>query len=262
MVCLDVDGTLLNSHHQVTPATRRVIADTMVKGILVVLVSARMPGGMEPIRKLLNIQNVLVCYSGALILENSLPVYNAVLPVREVQLAVKTACHLQVHVSMYEQNHWVTEAMDSWSKQEAEIIGIQPELKPFSLLLLQWCKRKTGPNKMLFMADADKIAKLKQVFSSDAYSGIQFYRSKPTYLEAMPSEGSKRHAVSFLRKRYGIPREEILAIGDNENDLDMLQYAGIGVAMGNAPASVKGQADFVTATNDEDGVAFAIRKFI
>lgn len=261
MICLDIDGTLLNTEHQITDTTRKAIADAITKGALVVLVSARMPQGMEPIRKELALQDILVCYSGALIMENGMVIYNAALPIDEARDTVKTARSLQVHASLYKQEHWIVEKVDAWSEQETAIIGLQPEVKRFSSAVRSWREEGVGPNKLLFMADADKITELKETLDLKPHRGLECYRSKPTYLEAVPSEGSKRRAIAFLCERYGIPREETLAIGDNENDLDMIEYAGIGVAMGNAAESVKKAADFVTNTNDEDGAAFAIRKF-
>ncbi|AYO29635.1 hypothetical protein D2962_02555 [Biomaibacter acetigenes] len=73
---------------------------------------------------------------------------------------------------------------------------------------------------------------------------------------------SKETAVDFLIKRFGIERSQVIDIGDNYNDIDMLKYAGLGIAMGNASDEVKKHADFVTSTNDEDGVACALKKFI
>ena len=261
LICLDIDGTILTTEHQLTDETRKAIADVITKGTLVILVSARMPQGMEPIRKELNLQDILVCYSGALIMENGMAIYNASLPIDEARDAVKTARCLQVHASIYKQEHWIVEKMDAWSEQEAAIIGLQPESKRFSSAVRNWRDENMGPNKLLFMADAARITELKKTLDCQPHKGLEFYRSKPTYLEAVPSEGSKRHAIAFLCERYGIPREETLAIGDNENDRDMIEYAGIGVAMGNAAESVKKTADFVTNTNDEDGAAFAIKKF-
>ena len=261
MICLDVDGTILNTRHQITKSTRRTIAEVLEKGTMVVLVSARMPQGMEPFRKELGLQNVLICYGGALIMENGLAVFNKTLPLAEAHQVVRTAFRLNVHVSLYRQDRWIVERTDDWSEQESAITGLKPEAQRISSVFRKWNDEETGPNKLLFMADSNRITELKNILEREPLNGMSFYRSKPTYLEVVPSSGSKRQAVSFLCARYGIPKDEVLAIGDSENDLDMIQYAGIGVAMGNASASVKNAADFVTRTNDEDGAAFAIHNF-
>ena len=86
-------------------------------------------------------------------------------------------------------------------------------------------------------------------------------KSKSTYLEVMSLEASKTKAIQFLMDKYGIQQNEIIAIGDNFNDKEMIEFAGVGVAMGNAPDEIKAIADYVTDTNNEDGVAKALNHF-
>ncbi len=88
-----------------------------------------------------------------------------------------------------------------------------------------------------------------------------FY-SKPFFLELTNKYGTKGEAVKFLGEYFGIPREQIMVIGDTYNDVSMIKYAGLGVCMANGPDDVKKVADYVTLSNDEDGVAHAIEKFI
>ena len=107
-----------------------------------------------------------------------------------------------MHASLYKQEHWIVEKADEWSEQEAAIVGLQPEVKRFSSAVRSWREEGVGPNKLLFMADANKITELKGTLDSTPHTGVEFYRSKPTYLEAVPSEGSKRRAIAFLCERY------------------------------------------------------------
>jgi len=102
------------------------------------------------------------------------------------------------------------------------------------------------------------IARLPQTFR-DKYTTV---KSSPFYFEILNKEASKGAAVANLAQHLGIKQEEIMAIGDNENDLSMIEYAGLGVAMGNAVPLIKEAANVVTATNDEHGVAEAIKKFV
>ena len=78
----------------------------------------------------------------------------------------------------------------------------------------------------------------------------------------MHKEANKSHALEFLSTHFSIKKEEVIAIGDNFNDMDMIQYAGLGVAMGNAPEYLKKSADYVTRSNDEDGVRHVLERFI
>ncbi|ADU26382.1 Cof-like hydrolase [Ethanoligenens harbinense YUAN-3] len=259
MIFSDIDGTILNTRHQLTEATRQAVAKALGKGVRIVLVSARMPQGMEPIRKELALPDILICYGGALIMEDGKAVFSRFLPLSETRKIAETAGRIGIHISLYRQDRWIIGQPDEWAGQESDITSLTPDICPFPDIFQQWEDARTGPNKILFMAKPDRITALKQALEHEVHTDLTFCRSKPTYLEVIPPESSKRLAVSFLCKRYGIPREDILAIGDGENDLDMIEFAGIGVAMGNAPASVKNTADFVTRTNDEDGWAFAVQ---
>jgi hypothetical protein len=91
---------------------------------------------------------------------------------------------------------------------------------------------------------------------------LHITRSKPYFLEVMHCEANKAKALEVIARHYGIERQEVMAIGDSYNDLEMIEWAGLGVAMGNAFKSIKDAADFVTASNDEEGVAEALRKFV
>lgn len=262
MICLDIDGTILNSHNEITEITSAAIERAMGKGILVVLVSARMPAGIVPIATKLHLQNVMVCYGGAFILENGIPAFDKTLAVNLSRRICRTAKRLHVHISVYRHDSWIVEKTDNWSEQESAITGLIPLKKHIPSVLRQWDSEGTGPNKLLFMADANRITELKNTLGLVQLNGSVVYRSKPTYLEVVPENSNKQQAVAFLCERYGIRKDDVVAIGDSENDIDMIRYAGVGIAMGNALDHVKSAADFVTLTNDDNGVAFAVSKFV
>lgn len=88
------------------------------------------------------------------------------------------------------------------------------------------------------------------------------FRSEPYFLELVPKGIDKAQSLSVLLEETGMKREEMIAIGDGFNDLSMIQYAGLGIAMANAQPVVRENADFITYSNDEDGVAHAVEKFI
>lgn len=262
MICSDIDGTLLNTRHQLTEATHRAVKQALAQGVKIVLVSARMPQGMEPIRRELQLPDILICYGGALIAEDGKAVFSRFLPPSTVSRITQAAQQLHVHISLYCRDQWIIGQPDEWSEQEAAITGLTPKIQPFPEVFRQWDAEHTGPNKVLFMSDPKHIVALKQALNADAMKELTCYRSKPTYLEVIPTESSKRKAVSFLCERYGISRKDVLAIGDGENDQDMITFAGTGVAMGNASDNVKNIADFVTETNDANGWALAIQRFL
>lgn len=261
MICLDIDGTLLNSQHKITAATKDVIkAAADDKKIPVILVSARMPKGILFLQNELEIKEPIICYSGSLIMDkNKNIMLNKTIPMSSLREIYETAKSINIHVSLYKDDQWYVEEFEEWAKQESEITNIIPNVVEFTELFKLWEKGKTGPNKILCMADQQEIILLKSKIKDDK---VNVYPSKPTYLEIMPKDASKTSAIDFLRMKFNAQQCEIIAIGDNYNDIDMIEYAGLGIAMGNAPEEVKKAANEVTLTNDEDGVAEAIKKHI
>ncbi|OPJ56649.1 Cof-type HAD-IIB family hydrolase [Clostridium chromiireducens] len=261
MVCLDIDGTLLNSKHEITEkvkSTINVVANE--KKIPVILVSARMPKGIKFLQKELGIEEPIICYSGSLILDKDNDVLaKEFIDVSDLEEIYKLTSKNNIHMSLYKDDEWYIEELDYWARQESEITNIIPNIINFKELIEKWKKDRLGPNKILCMSKPEEINFLKENIKG---INLNIYPSKPTYLEIMPTKASKTSAINCLQKKYNIVRSEIITMGDNYNDIDMLEYAGIGVAMGNAPEEVKIHADDITLTNDENGVAEALIKYI
>ncbi len=264
MICLDIDGTLLNSEHKISRRTKEIIEIVAnEKQIPVILVSARMPKGILFLQKELNINEPIICYSGALVMDEKANILsNCGISVLDVRQVYNFAHEIGVHMSLYKDDEWYIEEIDEWAKQESEITNIKPNIICFTDLFNLWDQEKLGPNKILCMAKPNKIKALDVLIKGYNSNNLNIYPSKPTYLEIMPNNVSKTSAIEILMSKFNIQRSEIIAIGDNYNDIDMIQFAGIGIAMGNAPDGVKQYADNITFSNDEDGVAEAIKKYI
>ena len=264
MICLDIDGTLLNSEHKISKKTKEVIEIVANENqIPVILVSARMPKGILFLQKELNIQQPIICYSGALVMDEKKSILsNCGIAISDVRQVYKFASKIGMHISLYRDDSWYIEEMDKWAMQESEITNISPNVVKFNNLFDVWDKEDSGPNKILCMGDHNNIELLDTLIKSYGSNSLNIYPSKPTYLEIMPSNVSKTSAIELLGEKFNIKKSEIIAIGDNFNDIDMIQFAGLGIAMGNAPDIVKKYADEITSSNDEDGVAEAISKYI
>lgn len=263
MLCLDIDGTLLDSNHKITGETKKTINVATNKGINVVLVSARMPKGILYLQKELGIEEPIICYSGSLIRDrDGNTLLNKFIPAHTTKLVYDATEKMGIHISLYKNDEWYIAGEDAWSKQESEITGIIPKITNLKGLVDKWEKSNDGPNKILCMSQIDNINILNKDISSRLSNDINIYPSKPTYLEIMPKYSSKTKAIECVSQKLNILKSEIIAIGDNYNDMDMIQYAAVGIAMGNAPDKVKLSADYVTLTNDENGVAVAIKKYI
>lgn len=248
----DIDGTLLNTSHQIPEKTREKIMDINRQGIPFVLVSARMPKGMTAIRDELGSRNPMICYSGALVVDgDGKPIYSVALKEEEAREICKTIPEItpDVSVNVYSKDRWMAEDLkEYWVDQEMKITGVKADEVSF-----QDADVMKEVHKILCMGPADSITVLENKLQK-SFPDIRIYKSKDTYLEIMSMKASKSDAVHMLEHVFGVTRDEIIAFGDGHNDIDMIQYAGLGVAMGNASDEVKKAADYVTDINDREGL--------
>lgn len=253
MVFCDIDGTLLDSTHRISSGTRQKIQELGRDGIPFILVSARMPSGIFPIQRQLGIQAPIVCYSGALILnEQGKPVQSVGIE-REKAILIDAFVKREwnhVCCSAFSYNDWVSENIHGkWIVQEQAITGSVPIEGKISDLIPE----KGHIHKLLCMGEPEAISDLTDALK-EKFTGLSIYRSKDTYLEIMNGVVSKSKAVKYLCEDYNIPIEATVSFGDNFNDVDMLLATGTSFAMGNAPAEVKSQVQNVTLDNDHEGV--------
>ena len=255
----DIDGTLLNSKHQIPTATKNKIQQINKQGIPYVLVSARMPKGMTNIRAELGAKSPMICYSGALVVdEEDRSIYSVTISKEDAKNLCKRIqkININISISIYTNDEWLVEDKEEyWAAQESEITGVIPKEVAFEDEEVY-----QEVHKVLCMGDKEEIAKLEQQLVEE-FPEIRIYRSKDTYLEIMSMKASKSDAIHMLKNHFNVDREEIMAFGDNFNDIDMLQYAGLGVAMGNASDEVKKAADIVTDINDNEGERQILDKY-
>jgi Cof subfamily protein (haloacid dehalogenase superfamily) len=114
----------------------------------------------------------------------------------------------------------------------------------------------------MLLGEPEVLARLEGVLVEALGDKLGIFRSEPFFLEIMPNQLNKAKSIDMLLNRLGISREELIACGDGFNDVHMVEYAGLGVAMDNACEPVKQVADFITKSNDEDGVAYVVEKFM
>ena len=117
-------------------------------------------------------------------------------------------------------------------------------------------------NKCLMTATLDKAEQMEAQLNEKYKEVASIYRSEPFFIEVMPKHVDKATSLDKMLQAIGIPREDSICCGDGFNDISMIKYAGVGVAMGNAQQPVKAAADYITATNDEDGLVEVIHRFI
>ena len=257
IVFLDIDGTLLDSQHRVMPCTHDRLQSLHSKGVPIVLCSARPPEGVKLVAGQVGLKGPVACYNGGLIFDENSTI------LRDVGIDIQLAMDFKrfvaqqfpdLVVSAYLYNVWMAEdPRQPEIVQEAEISGCIP----LQGSLEQVASAVSHVHKLLCMGDAMRIRALqKQV--RQQFPQLMALRSKATYLEILSPESTKGSAAKVLLDHFNLTPEQAVAFGDSDVDVDMLRYCGFGVAMGNAPKSVKEAADYVTASNDQEGVYIAL----
>lgn len=259
LVAMDLDATLLNDELEIPEDAKQAIRRAVEHGVMVTLASGRMYRSVIPFAEELGLDVPLITYDGALIRSSRSGEVYHYLPVpldlaKEV-LAYARANHL--HVNVYVDDEIYVEKLDPEIEAYSRRIGVPPHLvDDLSSFLAQ------DPAKLLLIMDESIIEGHLDALKAKFHGRLHVVRSMPTYIELKNKGASKGSALSALAERLGILPREVMAIGDSDNDIPMLEYAGIGVAVANARQSVRERADYVTAEENGKGVAEAIRKFV
>lgn len=260
LIAADLDDTLLRHDLTISAKTLDVINRARDRGILFTVATGRMPLSSRRFIEQLGISLPVIACQGAIIrhLGSGEILYRKVI---ESSLAAETVSKILadgLYCQIYIKDSIYTPDYKKWEKYCKPI----SHLEPVEADLLDVIGREPeGLEKIMVIGEEDLLHEVylayRRLFAGRIYLTI----SKPNFLEISNIEVNKGAALAFLAGKYGIAREEIMAIGDELNDLEMIKLAGIGVAMGNARQEVKEAANYVTLTNNEDGAALAIEEF-
>lgn len=267
IVCSDVDGTLLNTRRELSVKTIASVDLLNKRKIPFVLVSARMPKAMRPLQKQLKSNQPIVCYNGAYI-ESELKIDNSAkellsnpIDIEPFLSLLKLMTGTGIHFGTYFKDEWIVNQVDYWTNREKNNTKITPELKDMEFTHHLFESRNHGPHKIMIMGDFDVIDPLEAELRHKFGEYIDIYRSKDTYLEINAKAVSKSTSLDILADYYNHSVEEIMAFGDNYNDVGMLRKAGCGVAVENARNEAKAVANELTGKNTDDGVSDTINKY-
>ena len=270
MIAMDIDGTLLDSHGHVSDENVRTIAEARLRGIEIVLVTGRRFDFARPIADSLPCDLHFIVNNGAMIKSKAgLTDQRHLLPaVIARQVLEATAeyrsgaavifdrpCANQVMMEQVDGDHPVR---GRYIRRNREYIGV---ISP-----LTECLNGTDPIQVGYadscknLRDAMKLLENSPIADSYTLALTEYLSRDLSILDVLKSGVSKGAALAEWTKRRGIAREELMAIGDNWNDREMLEFAGLPIVMGNSVPELKRRGWAVTLTNDEHGVAEAIRK--
>jgi len=260
LVAVDLDGTLLTDDLKIEPRAKKALRAVREKGIEVTLATGRMFRSARSYADELELELPLIVYQGAqvrisgtgeILMERNVPLHLA----RRIIGYIRKFGYAY---NVYLDDQLYVESIRGENEEYAWRAGVDLNLVDDMLSFL-----KEEPLKIVALRNnSSELELLEEAIRRDFNDDLYITRSLPHYLEILNSKVNKALGLKVLAEKQGIKPEEIMVIGDSYNDLQMLQYAGLAVAMGNAPQVVRQAADYVTGTNNEGGVAEALEKFL
>ena len=261
-IALDLDGTLTNHEKVVTPKTREALLQASAKGAVIILASGRPTYGIEPVAECLELQKrggYILSYNGGNIVnaKTGEKLFSQFLPdevIPELYAYAKEHGHALLG---YAGNEIITEMPDDqYVKEESRInkMNIRKVDNLFESL-------EPHPTKLLMTGDPTLMLKAEEELVEKLGDRMDIFRSAPFFLELVPKGIDKAKSLTRLLTKINLTPADLIAFGDGYNDLSMLKLAGMGVAMENAAPEVRAEADYVTLSNEEDGVAAALTHF-
>ncbi|WP_294740021.1 Cof-type HAD-IIB family hydrolase [uncultured Exiguobacterium sp.] len=262
MIVLDLDDTLLTSDHTISPRTKDALLAAQRRGKKVVLASGRPTYAMLDLAEELELArygSYILSFNGASIIDckTNESLFLSTLSPETVHCLYDLSKREDVYIHTYVGDEILTEQSNEYTTLEGKLTGMDVvPVTDFKAAI------QTPVVKCLMMAEETHLARVEQTLQQELAGKLAVARSKPFFLEFTEDGVTKGTSLALLSEKLGIAQEEVIACGDGNNDLSMIEWAGLGVAMANAADTVKEKAQYMTASNDEDGVALVVEKFM
>lgn len=262
MIALDLDGTLNNDEKKITPKTKEALIAVQKKGVKVVLASGRPTSGLKRESDALELEK----YNGILLSYNGGKVVDATTKevIYEKSLPNETAVRLLKHMEDFEVSPIVDNGKHYYTTSKDEfMIEFESRLNNLGIKEVENVADAVdfNPVKVLIAAPKEYLVPASEKIMEPFKKELSFVQSTPFYLEATMKGINKASSLQAVCDKLNISPDEIMAFGDEHNDLTMIEFAGLGVAMGNACAKLKEVADEVTLSNNDDGIAHTLNKY-
>lgn len=269
MIVMDMDGTLLTDDKKISDRNKRVLKEAAEMGVKIAISTGRMFASARIFGRMIGVDAPIIASNGAYIREKDSDevIYAQILGEENIREIIKIGHKYGLNCGAYTWNSLFTEKLVHTSLNYKKWNENLPDDEKVKITIVD----KSGwddvieeyKDSILKMVMTHEDIELVKAFRKDLSSlNVELTSSDPVNVEVTSKGVSKGKAVEVLAKHYNIDREEVMCIGDSENDLSMIEYAGLGVAMENGNDEVKKAAKFITLSNQEDGVAYAIEKFI
>lgn len=259
LIASDIDDTLLHDDLTISDRNRQAIHAAVERGVIITLATGRMFPSAQKVARSLQLNVPLITYQGSKVknLLDEQTLYERTVPPEVAAEVFRYAEKHKLHLQIYHDDFLYALEDNEKIRRYAMVQHVDYRIvRDFSRFFEQ------PLTKMLVIDEPGRLeeiaAEWRELFGDRAY----VTKSKPEYLEVLHPEGTKGSALKYLASRFGIDMSEVIALGDSWNDHDMIEIAGLGVAMGNAVDTLKAIADYIAPTNNEDGVAHVIEKFV
>jgi len=263
LIAIDIDGTLTRNDRTVSAYTQKTLIEAQQQGLQVVIASGRPTQGIAHVAEALQLERFggyVLAYNGGEIWnwQTRQRLYAEMLPDELVPWLCEQVRAAGFDIMTYCGRYIITEALGNrYIELSAARNRMEVKTVEHFLEAVDWPLAKC-----MIVGDPDALHRFEQQLTAGLQGRANAYRSEPFYLEVVPAGIDKAKCLGILLERLGLDRSQLVACGDGYNDISMIQFAGLGVAMGNAQESVKKAADYVTLSNEADGVADVVRKFI
>ncbi|MEJ6400161.1 sugar-phosphatase [Nicoliella lavandulae] len=263
LIAIDIDGTLVDDEKVLREPTKQAIAAARAKGIKVVLCTGRPISGVEKYLEELSItgeDEYAITFNGSTvqsadgnIITNHTITYDDFVDTEALSRKLGVNFQIETTEAIYAFNR----DLSPYTVYESAIVRL-----PIKYRTPEDIKPELTITKSMYVSTPEKITHAKENIPSYISDKLYVVQTEPFFLEFLNKNISKGNALKELTNKLNLKPENVMAIGDQGNDLSMIKYAGLGVAMGNAIDDNKAAAQFVTKTNTENGVAYAINKFV
>ncbi|WP_064092790.1 Cof-type HAD-IIB family hydrolase [Rossellomorea aquimaris] len=262
MIVLDLDDTLLRDDQTISDRTKDALLQAQEAGVKVVLASGRPTYGMRWVAKELKLDHYgsyILSFNGSKIIDckTNEEKYSRTLSAETAHRLYDLSKREGVGILTYAEDAILVEEENEFATIESELTGLPVQV------VSNFKEAVTKPVvKALMLKEAERLVDVEKKLQTELEGELSVMRSKPFFLEFTQLGVTKGASLDYLITPMGITSDEVIAIGDSYNDLAMIEYAGLGVAMGNAPEDIKERADYVSSSNMEDGVAEVVEKFV
>lgn len=263
VLALDMDGTLLNSDKVISKKTKEALEAAKENGVKIVLASGRPIDGLKRYLNELDLMDenqYVLSYNGCLVQETKSEniIHEVGLTGKDLHKIYNLSVELGVNIHAFSPTRGlITPKISKYTEVESELNGIEINVVDFNSI-----GEDEHIIKIMFVDEAEVLDRAITKIPEEFYNKYNIVKSTPFFLELINKNANKGVGLDALAKHLNISNKEIIAVGDAGNDLEMIKYAGLGVAMGNATDEVKEAANYITKSNNEDGIAQIIDEYI